>query len=105
MTAIYRGTTPTIKIKVPIQQEFIATLNISIKQFEIIVIERNSAEIQVDSENNIWAVIKLSQAETLLLSADTTATMQLRFRDSGAHAFASQTWDIEIKDIVKDGEI
>lgn len=105
MAAIYRGTTPTIRIKIPTQREFISTLNISIKQFEIIVIERAAAEIEIDTDNSIWAIVTLSQAETLLLNAGEIAVMQLRFRDSGGHAFASQSWELEIKEIVKDGEI
>lgn len=105
MAAIYRGTTPTIRIKIPVDQEFISALNISIKQFDIIVIERNQTSIQKNADDSIWAVVTLSQAETLLLNTTAKATIQMRFRDLGGSAFASQAWEIEIKDIVKDGEI
>lgn len=105
MTAIYRGTTPTIRIKIPVQQEFIEAINIAIKQFDIIVIERNQAVVQIDDADNIWAVATLSQAESLLLSTSAKATMQLRFKDIGGYAFASEAWELEIKEIVKDGEI
>lgn len=97
---MYRGTTPTIEIKVRGYDNLIEA-----KQIEIIlkndhqIIERYKENVSI--VDNILS-FKLTQVETLNMSARRKVWLQIRIMTSDGTVIACDAKSIVVKDILKD---
>lgn len=98
---MFRGTTPTLILKVPIDTSLISKVYITFKQKGRTRLEKELKDCTCE-ENQL--VVPLTQADTLLLDAS-ECELQLRTKLSTQQVFASKPKKISISDIFKDGEI
>lgn len=97
---IIRGTTPPITIKFNFDASTITVLFLTIAQQDETIIEKELDAGVVGADNIVFT---LSQAETLSLAPE-TALLQIRYR-IGDGAFATKLVDLNVSDVLKDGEI
>lgn len=102
-TGITRGTTPSIPVTVPMNLDgYTCYLSIGRKPHEPYVTVDNS-QMQATYGNTSHLMFTLTQSQTLSCKPG-KACVQLRFIN-GDTAYASTIGEIEIFDVVKDGEI
>lgn len=106
--AITRGTTPLIAFTLPIEitKEEIkeAILTVSQEKRRIVDKKLNANELVVDNETATIAG-KLTQMDTLLLSADKIAEVQIRFADKNNEAYATDIITYNVYDVLYEGVI
>ena len=96
-----RGTTQTIALNLPIEIKF-DTLYITFAQNSTTILEKTLTDVLIDGKA---IVVPLTQAETLLFSANGyNVRLQLRGK-VGNTAYASQIMSVPVSDILKGGEI
>lgn len=98
---IWRGTTPTIKIKVPFATAEIEVAYITVNQCGATVFEREVRDF--GSPDMIAA--ELTQEDTLMLQSDHEAEIQVRGRFFGGKTFASKIIRDSVGRILKEGVI
>lgn len=99
---IYRGETSTLNFNGLLLDPKTYTAGyITINQICKTVIDKPLADWELGAES---VSVKLSQAETLSMTAGVPTTVQLRIR-IGDDAYVSAKSPIEVKDVNKDGEI
>lgn len=96
-----RGTTPTITMRLPgkVAVGSIDKAIVSIEQSGKEVIRRDSSDMTADKLNNTLAV-KLTQEETLSLSAKNKACVQLKVKLFDGTVLASLPTPIAVIDVV-----
>ena len=97
-----RGTTPTLRFDLPINVETLECMYITISQNGSTVIEKSLADCVCDAKR---VNCRLSQADTLKLTAGTETCIQVRVKTKGGDALASRVSMISTDRILKDGEI
>ena len=99
---MYRGTTPTITFRLPLQTSAITALSLTLRQ-KGVVIEKELKDVTLGE--NIVSVT-LTEAETLKLqaSADSKLEMQLRVGVGDAR-MASQIFCLPVERILRDGAL
>lgn len=102
---MFRGTTPTFVIEIPenLSVNDFDSAYLTFEQSGSTVLEKDLANMTLDSANNTLAVV-LTQAETLALTGDKFVRYQLRFTIGGS-AYATQKWQVSVEQILKDGLI
>ena len=99
---MYRGTTPTLQFNLPFSVSNIAVLYITAKQYDVIVLEKDLSDCIVHDTS---VTVKLAQEETLKLQPNRRITLQIRCRTHDGTAMASQKFECDVKDILKEGVI
>ena len=95
-----RGTTPVIKLTLPMQIDF-DVLYITFRQGEENILEKTLTDVTIDGTT---IFLPLSQADTLLFDQGNTVWVQLRGK-VGEIAYASKIMRVAVSDILKGGEI
>lgn len=106
---IYRGTTPRITLNV----KGVDLSDASIWPVVIVTIGngRNISDVMRDKitatkiDSDCTLSFELTQEQTLAFSTARQVQVQLRAKDVGGHAIASPIASVEVKDVIKDGEI
>lgn len=99
---MYRGTTPSIILKITGLSEIeLDKIYVTIEQ-RAVVIEKNNDEIEINGD---VAKFSLTQKETLSLTAGINARLQVRALSKSDVAYASQILALPVDDILKDGAI
>lgn len=105
---ITRGTTPWIMFTLPVDiaEDNIAEAYITIAQDGNVIADRalSEGQLRIDDENDIVAA-KLTQNDTLLLSADKITSAQLRFVGIDGEAYATEIITYNTYDILHEGVI
>lgn len=98
-----RGTTPTITMKLPntVNVDNIASAIVSIEQSGKEVIKKTTSDILKNKDNNSLS-IKLSQDETLSLSANNKAILQLKIKTFTETVIASLPRSLVIRDVINE---
>lgn len=98
-----RGTTPTITMKLPsnVAVSNVTSAKVSIEQSGKEKITKNIPDITKDTEANTLAV-KLTQEETLSLSARSNALVQLKVKTAEGTVFASLPMPMVVTDIINE---
>lgn len=102
MNRIDRGSTPTITYTLPFPAERLEEAYITIVQDKGMVIEKQLEDMTIDG-NQIS--VKLTQKETLSLTSESGAAMQLRYRDINGDSFPTEPILFTVGMLLKDGEI
>lgn len=97
-----RGTTPTLKFTLPFSIDTIDKLYVSICQNNVIVIEKSLYECTY--QDNVLSVT-LTQEDTLKLSCDSKAEIQIRALTKHNESIASNIVTVCVDRILKDGTI
>ena len=101
---MYRGTTPTLNFTLPFSVDLIEALSVAFAQNNELVFDKS---IEDDGctleEKNI--TIKLTQEDTLKLSAKKNTEIQIRIRTIDGEALASKIITVCTQRILRDGEI
>lgn len=100
-----KGTTPTLHFNLPIKTNTIKEAEIVLQyvdNFKTVNIERKLEECSV-GENSISAV--LTQEETLALPAPAIAKVQIRVLTVDGLVFASEKFDVTVKELLKESVI
>lgn len=105
---ITRGTTPWIAFALPVDitEDNIAEAYITIAQDGNVIADRalSEGQLRIDDEKDIVAA-KLTQDDTLLLSADKITSAQLRFVDTDGEAYATEIITYNTYAILHEGVI
>ncbi|MBQ6483058.1 MAG: hypothetical protein IJI45_18285 [Anaerolineaceae bacterium] len=99
---IVRGTTPTITYTFrTVKVEDIAVANLTIIQGDL-TIAKTIADARVAESTLSW---ELTQEETLSIDDETELTVQLRYRTTDGHAYATRKTKVDPYGILEDGVI
>lgn len=98
---LYRFTTPTITFTLPFEVSSLSEAYMTIKQYNKVVVEKDISESTSENTAISWL---LSQTETGSLNKG-AAIIQLRCKGTDDKAYASTETDLEVKDVLKQGEI
>lgn len=97
---MYRYTTPTIVLRLPISTDIIEEAYYTLKQDDVIVEKTLESMTKEDNELRVW----LSQEDTGKFHFG-AVTMQLRIRDVNGNAYASQKQQMPVETVLKEGVI
>ena len=95
---MYRASTPTHKLRIPIQPELIADLKLTYTQNGKVILEKEKADMT--NEGQVWSVT-LTQEETNLFSAD-YALAQVRYLGTDGRSFPSKTFRLYVGAVLND---
>lgn len=98
-----RGTTPTLTMKLPSEVSVldVASAIVSIEQSGKEKITKSISDITKDPDANTLAV-KLTQEETLSLSARSSAFVQLKVKTNNGNVLASSPSPMVVTDIINE---
>lgn len=100
MTTV-RGTTPTIRFKLPFLTSEISKIEVYFGQPNLLV-TKTTEDCTLDGK---IVSVMLSQEDTLMFNSDLPLSMQLRFVFTNGSVGASKVIESEVERILKDGEI
>lgn len=95
---MYRASTPTHRLLIPIDPTTIVKLKLTYSQHDRIVLEKTQADMTNDGY--IWTVT-LTQEETNLFEGD-SADAQIRYLDSNGKSFPSKKFRLYVGDVLND---
>lgn len=100
---IIRGTTPTIGFSFKaIDGTEIAVAYLTVKQNRVVMIERDITTATATESNITW---DLTQAETLSLKPKDKVKIQCRYKLNSGKVYRSRTFEDDVDDVDKGGEI
>ena len=100
---MYRGTTPTLTFRLPIDTGSITVLSVAVAQAGQVKIEKTLSDVQLDG--NVISC-PLTEAETLSLTAGTGIDAKIQLRVGvGAQRLASQVFAVPVERILRDGAL
>ena len=102
---MFRGTTPTLEFEIPFDTSLIDELFVTITQANVVTVEKDRSQCEL-SGNVI--TVKLTQKDTLIFKNKYfggAARLQVRIKMLNGEALASDIIDLEIGEILKEGEI
>lgn len=99
---MFRGTTPILQFNLPFSVSNISKLYITGKQYDVVVLEKDLSDCIL---NDTSVSLKLTQEETLKLQPNRRITMQIRVKTHDGTALASQKFECDVKDILREGVI
>lgn len=100
---MYRGTTPTLTFRLPIDTGSITVLSLAVAQAGQVKIEKALSDVQMDG--NVVSCT-LTEAETLSLTAGTGNDAKIQLRVGvGAQRMASQVFEVPVERILRDGAL
>lgn len=97
-----RGTTPTLEFTLPFNTNILEEAWITFSQHNTVVLNKKLNECESEDQK---LVIKLTQAETLMLDCEYNTEIQVRVRTKEGEALASDIITVSTDRILKDGEI
>lgn len=100
---MYRGTTPTLTFRLPIDTGSITALSLAVAQAGQVKIEKALSDVLLDG--NVVSCT-LTKEETLSLSAGAGREAQVQLRVGvGAQRMASQVFTVPVERILRDGAL
>lgn len=99
---MFRGTTPTLKFKLPFSAQKIKEVWITLGQCNQQILTKSITDCDIDDK---CLTVRLSQNDTLLLSPDYKTQVQIRVLLKDDNALASKIIIVSTERILKDGEI
>ena len=99
---MFRGTTPILQFNLPFSVSNISVMYITAKQYDVVVLEKDLSDCIVDDTS---VSLKLTQEETLKLQQNRRISLQIRVRTHDGTALASQKFECDVKDILREGVI
>lgn len=99
---MYRGTTPTLRFKLPFAVSNIAVAYVTFKQKDATRLEKTLAEATVYDDTLEYT---LTQNDTLGLSSENAVNIQIRVRMNDGTALASKIITTSVNQILKGGVI
>ena len=97
-----RGTTPLLHFSLPFSVSNLSVLYITAKQSNIVVFEKSLDDCIVHDPR---VTVKLTQEETLRLQPNKKIILQVRAKTHDGTALASQKFECNVNDILKEGVI
>ena len=97
-----RGTTPTLNFTIPIDVSTIAVLSVAFSQAGTVILDKTLDDCTVSGH---LITLGLTQAETLMFTADVPVDIQIRCRLNDGVALASNIINTTTGRILKDGVI
>lgn len=99
---MYRGTTPTLKFTLPFDTSTLDAVWVTIAQGGKVIINKTKVDCDLKGKD---ISVTLTQAETLALTAENKAEIQLRVLTTDGLALASAIFREDTDRILKDGVI
>ena len=100
---MYRGTTPTLTFRLPIDTGSITVLSIAVAQGRQVKIEKTLSDVHLDG--NVISCT-LTEDETLSLTAGASIEAKIQLRVGvGEQRMASQIFTVPVKRILRDGAL
>ena len=100
---MYRGTTPTLTFRLPIDTGSITVLSVAVAQGRQVKIEKTLSDVHLDG--NVISCT-LTEAETLSLTAGARVEAKIQLRVGvGEQRMASQIFTVPVERILRDGEL
>ena len=100
---MYRGTTPTLTFKLPIQTGQITALSVAIKQDGVLRLDKGLEDVTMDSDT---ITLTLTEDETLTLRASENMPLRVQLRVGvGDTRMASQVFEMTVDEILRDGAL
>ena len=100
---MYRGTTPTLTFRLPIDTGSITMLSVAVAQGGHVKIEKTLSDVHLDG--NVISCT-LTEAETLSLTAGTNIEAKIQLRVGvGEQRMASQIFTVPVERILRDGAL
>lgn len=97
-----RGTTPTLKFKLPFDTELLAEAWVTFTQLGHTVVDKTLADLEKQGDT---LVLQLTQDETLMFQHEELVEIQIRVRTTDERAFASQIMRDIAERILREGVI
>lgn len=97
-----RGTTPTLKFKLPFDTELLAEAWVTFTQLGHTVVDKTLADLEKEGDT---LVLQLTQDETLMFQHEELVEIQIRARLTDDTAVASQKIRVGVDGILKEGVI
>lgn len=99
---MYRGTTPTLTFRLPIDTGSITALSLAVAQGGVVKIEKALADMTLEGKTVSCTLTE----ETLSLSAGAGREAQVQLRVGvGGQRMASQVFMVPVKRILRDGAL
>lgn len=100
---MYRGTTPTLTFRLPIDTGSITVLSVAVAQAGQVKIEKTLSDVQL--EGNVISC-PLTEDETLSLTAGRGIDAKIQLRVGvGGQRMASQVFEVPVERILRDGAL
>ena len=100
---MYRGTTPTLTFRLPIDTGSITVLSIAVAQGRDVKIEKTLSDVHLDG--NVLSCT-LTEDETLSLTAGASVEAKIQLRVGvGEQRMASQIFTVPVERILRDGAL
>lgn len=99
---MFRGTTPTVVFRLPVDTAMLAEAWVTFSQNEVTVIDKELKDL-VLAGNAL--IVKLTQEETLMLDHEAIVEMQVRVRSVDGEAVTSDIMRDTVERILKEGVI
>ena len=100
---MYRGTTPTLTFRLPIDTGSITVLSIAVAQGRQVKIEKTLSDVHLDG--NVISCT-LTEDETLSLTAGASIEAKIQLRVGvGEQRMASQIFTVPVERILRDGAL
>lgn len=100
---MYRGTTPTLTFRLPIDTGSITVLSVAVAQGRQVKIEKTLSDVHLDG--NVISCT-LTEDETLSLTAGASVEAKIQLRVGvGEQRMASQIFTVPVERILRDGAL
>ena len=100
---MYRGTTPTLTFRLPIDTRSITVLSVAVAQGRQVKIEKTLSDVHLDG--NVISCT-LTEDETLSLTAGASVEAKIQLRVGvGEQRMASQIFTVPVERILRDGAL
>ena len=100
---MYRGTTPTLTFRLPIDTGSITVLSVAVAQGRQVKIEKTLSDVHLDG--NVISCT-LTEDETLSLTAGASVEAKIQLRVGvGEQRMACQIFTVPVERILRDGEL
>ena len=100
---MYRGTTPTLTFRLPIDTGSITVLSVAVAQGRQVKIEKTLSDVHLDG--NVISCT-LTEDETLSLTAGASVEAKIQLRVGvGEQRMASQVFTVPVERILRDGAL
>ena len=96
---IIRGTTPRVRFSLPFPNSHVAIGIVSAKQYGEVMMEKNVQDCDMEEDS---VCVKFTQAETLALLPDTTASITLIVKTVDGDRFETDPIIEKVRDTHKD---
>lgn len=102
---MYRGTTPTVAIILPIDAKQVTTCYVTFAQFHREVFTKQLSDCTIKENDSKILYLKLSQQDTLSLQCSCDVDIQVRCKLEDGTTLASRPVSLPVDEIYMEGEI